>query len=127
MCSLAKPRLLCFVISQGAIMGVFRYTLPVLAVLKNYSAITTQHAATASSSLNDVINDSHIATAITAAFEVKQLQCNIASLKEAQRIENSIQEIKNIYIIFNCRKCTYIHFTENDLNSTFEYLLTVFI
>jgi len=78
---------------------VIRYTLPVLAVLKNYSAITMQRAATASSSLNDVINDSHIATATTAAFEVRQLQCNMAPLKEAQRVE-IIQEIKKyIYYI----------------------------
>jgi len=63
------------------IRDMFRYTLPVLAVLKNCFAITMpQRAVTASSSLNNVINDSHIATATTAAFEVRQ--CNIASLKK---------------------------------------------
>ena len=42
---------------------------------------------------------SHIATVITAAFEMRQLQCNIASLKEVQYTE-----------IFDPGKNTNIHY-----------------
>lgn len=80
-------------------MGVFRYTLPVLAVLKNCSAISTQCAATASSSINDVINGSHIATAVTAAPEVKQLQCNMASCNKIELHYNYCKVVPKYKII----------------------------
>ena len=74
------------------IQDVFRYTLP---VLKNCSAITTQRAVTASSSLNVIINNSYIAT--TAAFEVIVQKW---SLKEAQCIEIFDLENKKIYTLY---------------------------
>ena len=77
---------------------MWRYILP-LAVLKNCSAITMQHVATAYSSLNDVINDSHIVTATTAAFEMRHLQCNMASLKEYVKIfEPGNKKIYTLYL-----------------------------
>ena len=92
---------------------MFRYILPVLAVLKNCSAITTQGAAIVSSSFNNVINDSHIATATTAAFKVRQLQCNMASPKKAQRKIFDLGN-KKMYTLYLIAENAYIFILSND-------------
>ena len=70
-------------------LAVFLYTLPVLVILKNCSIIIMQCAAIVSSSnINDIINainGNHIATATTAALEVRQLQCNTTLEKERKK------------------------------------------
>ena len=67
------------------LLAVFRYTVPVLVILKNCSVIIMQYAVIASSSINDVINainGNRIATATTATLEMRQLQCNTTLEKE---------------------------------------------
>jgi len=64
------------------IQDVFRYTLP---VLKNCSAITTQRAVTASSSLNVIINN-----AILPLLRLSKLQCKNDCLKKHNASKYSI-------------------------------------
>jgi len=55
-----------------------------------------------------IINSSHVAAVTTAACEVRQLQCNIASLKQVQCVEIFNPRNKRIYTLYLSAEDAYL-------------------